>query len=503
MQWLALALLLAADSGQPVLPPGQDEAFATMLGRGATLPDGCVWSGALIDRSFVISQYTCGERLVKLTLKHESDVNAPNAIARTNRFVFFGEVPTGLRDELVTRVRAGEADIRWDFTAVPMPSEAKKPPPFPTALAVTLGLAVFVAMLGALTMRFAARRFTLHSRGSGVLRALSLVALTCAGGALLRDALVHSANFVAGDAQRASYASVFAGVTLGVALLALAASLLERRGGLLVTLSLVGAFVGWWVISLPRTPLPMFGAVSTLAPGVAAYPVNSRGFRGPEFALTKQPGVTRIALVGDSFVAGDGILAEDQTLAMHLQRELSARDPAGKYEVLNLGVGGNNFASHVDLANEALQQLDLDVLVVCLTLNNDLSSVDGQVLRSAARRLSAFSFARALFGEAVNTLTLRVTTGGHQATAQEIEHAAAQSARLTKLHAQWPNVKLVVFSFHRPEPELTARLEQPISWPRSFDSGDFIAGDGHPTDRGAQRFAQQLADLVQPPGAPK
>ena len=104
MQWLALALLLAADSGQPVLPPGQDEAFATMLGRGATLPDGCVWSGALIDRSFVISQYTCGERLVKLTLKHESDVNAPNAIARTNRFVFFGEVPTGLRDELVTRV---------------------------------------------------------------------------------------------------------------------------------------------------------------------------------------------------------------------------------------------------------------------------------------------------------------------------------------------------------------------------------------------------------------
>lgn len=498
MSWLVLSLLLAADNGtQATLPPGQDDAFADMLGRGATLPDGCRWNGALIDRSFIISQYDCGGGILKLTLKHPSDINAPNAIARTERFVFFGEIPTALREALVTRVRAGEPAIKWDFTHVQAPGVDKSvTAPFPWGLALIVALAVFAAMLAGLTTRWASKRWRLAERGHVVVRALVSVVISVAGVALVRDALWHTTVFAVGElARRPSHASIFIGAGLGVAMLTLAASLV-RRGGLLVGATLITATLVYWLVTLPRTELPMFGEVSTLSPGAASYPLNSRGFRGPEFALEKKPGVFRVALVGDSFVEGDGILDEKMTLAMQLERELSTRNPGVSYEVLNLGIAGNNFASHVTTTGEALEQLDLDAVVVCLTLNNDLSPVDGQVLRAAARRPSLFSFLRAVLGDSVNTIALRLTAVGHETTPRDIEHGAAQSARLAELQRKFPKVKVHVFAFHGLDRELFARFEQPVLVPPTFEVGDFIAGDGHPTDHGAGRFAQLIAEAV-------
>lgn len=499
MSWLVLSLLLAADPGtQATLPPGQDDAFADMLGRGGEpLPDGCRWNGALIDRSFIISQYDCGAGILKLTLKHPTDINAPSAIARTERFVLFGEIPTGLREELVKRIRAGEAGIRWDFTHLPSPGVDKElKAPFPWGLAVVVVLAVFVATLATLTIRWAAKRGRLSERGHAVARVLACIALSVAGAALLRDAFWHTTVFAVGELSRApSHASIVFDSLLGAGVLALASSLV-RRGGLTVSLTLVGSALVFWLVTLPRTELTMFGEVSTLSPGTSAYPLNSRGFRGPEFALEKKPGVFRVALIGDSFVEGDGILDEKMTLAMQLQRELATRNPNGNYEVLNLGIAGNNFASHVTTTGEALKQLDLDAVVVCLTLNNDLSPVDGQVLRAAARRPSAFSFLRAVLGDSINTIVLRLTAVGHETSARDIEHGAKQSARLAALQKQFPKVKVHVFAFHGLDRELFARFEQPVIVPPTFDVGDFIAGDGHPTDHGAGRFAQILAEAL-------
>jgi hypothetical protein len=86
---------------------------------------------------------------------------------------------------------------------------------------------------------------------------------------------------------------------------------------------------------------------STTRPHVL-YTYNSSGFRGPEWSGTREPDTTRIALIGDSFVFGSGVEAGD-TLDRALAGRLSEVSPARRFEVLNLGVPGNNIASHVKL----------------------------------------------------------------------------------------------------------------------------------------------------------
>jgi len=100
--------------------------------------------------------------------------------------------------------------------------------------------------------------------------------------------------------------------------------------------------------------------------------LNALGFRGPDFALAKPEGAVRVAVIGDSFVFGAGIDGGD-TLAVKLDAELRRRFPDARVEVLNLGVPGNNLGSHVDLYEAATAQLDPDVVVLGLTLVNDLS----------------------------------------------------------------------------------------------------------------------------------
>src|SRR5262249_40635070 len=130
---------------------------------------------------------------------------------------------------------------------------------------------------------------------------------------------------------------------------------------------------------------------------------NGFGFRGTDFDERRRDGVVRVALIGDSYVFGIGVAA-DGTLAARLAAELSRRWPDDKFEVLNLGIPGDNLASHVELFAAATVRLDPDVVVLCLTLPNDLSRWDEQVARQDARHLSPFSFVRFLTGDAAESL---------------------------------------------------------------------------------------------------
>lgn len=262
--------------------------------------------------------------------------------------------------------------------------------------------------------------------------------------------------------------------------------------------------------SFPAEP-HRFGAVITPAPrsetvdpfpdrARITYRTNEHGFREPSFTFEKPRGARRIVLIGDSYVFGIGVERSD-TLAARLDEVLRARHPDRGFEVLNLGVPGDNVASHVDLYAEAARRLAPDDVIVCLTLPNDLSRWDIQVQQRDAGRVSTLSFAAFVLGRPALTffdsalLEQRVTPAG-------LAHLEAQLARLDAIRqgaSSRPRTRL--FAFTRPDPQLDAALSAHPDLPMipigETKPADFIPGDGHPTAAGNRRFAGWIADALE------
>jgi lysophospholipase L1-like esterase len=72
--------------------------------------------------------------------------------------------------------------------------------------------------------------------------------------------------------------------------------------------------------------------------GTAAHS-NGRGYRGPEVAIPKPPGVFRIILLGGSTTHGWGV-DDGQSIDACLRAELQRRYPGRAFEVVNLGFDG-------------------------------------------------------------------------------------------------------------------------------------------------------------------
>jgi len=116
---LLVAALAVAGSGvpataQPVIPPGQEDAFADLLGRGHALPAGCAFAGGRIEQAAVIVSYHCAGGEVVLELRHPD--GAPADAPRSQRFALVtrsGEPPAALLDALLARMRAGEGGVAW------------------------------------------------------------------------------------------------------------------------------------------------------------------------------------------------------------------------------------------------------------------------------------------------------------------------------------------------------------------------------------------------------
>ncbi|MCM2257127.1 MAG: SGNH/GDSL hydrolase family protein, partial [Vicinamibacteria bacterium] len=96
---------------------------------------------------------------------------------------------------------------------------------------------------------------------------------------------------------------------------------------------------------------------------------NSRRFRGPEFG-DKVTGVTRVAVIGDSFTEGMGAKEDDaypRATHLRLQRAGAA------VEVLNAGRRGYDLLEIRDLLGDALE-LQPDVVVYGMVLNDGIRS---------------------------------------------------------------------------------------------------------------------------------
>jgi hypothetical protein len=93
---------------------------------------------------------------------------------------------------------------------------------------------------------------------------------------------------------------------------------------------------------------------------------SSVRFRNPEVG-PRDPGVTRVALVGDSFTEGQGV-KESDTTARVLARRLEAKAP-GRFEVVNCGRRAQDFPGLLQVFGDALA-LEPDVVVYAMVLND-------------------------------------------------------------------------------------------------------------------------------------
>jgi lysophospholipase L1-like esterase len=92
--------------------------------------------------------------------------------------------------------------------------------------------------------------------------------------------------------------------------------------------------------------------------------INGQGFRGPEVALEKTPGVTRIMAVGGSTTFDSDVTADDQAWPARLAFHLSEQLPARRFEVINAGVPGYRMLADVIRLETSLYRYHPDILVL-------------------------------------------------------------------------------------------------------------------------------------------
>ena len=230
------------------------------------------------------------------------------------------------------------------------------------------------------------------------------------------------------------------------------------------------------------------------------YRHDRNGFRGAGFDDIKAPGRLRVALVGDSFIFGQGV-EEDQPLKARLDEELAKRGLADKVEVLNLGIPGANLATHVRMYALAHEQLGADAIVMGVFEDNDLTIWDVQDEINALARPGSFSLGCFALGQrpTVVLATLLMQMSSAQAVAS-FEHIVVG---LTAIRARDGAPPLVILDYFTHRPAVRDRFA-------GFANTSFIATakhgekspehpiphDGHPSVRGNQLFAGLVAEKL-------
>ncbi len=97
--------------------------------------------------------------------------------------------------------------------------------------------------------------------------------------------------------------------------------------------------------------------------------INSHGFRGAPFELTKPAGALRVLCLGDSYTFGDYV-NDDETFPAALQADLRGRIPERPVEVINAGVNGYTIVDEREFAEEKGFALKPDLIVLGFVMND-------------------------------------------------------------------------------------------------------------------------------------
>ena len=114
-----------------------------------------------------------------------------------------------------------------------------------------------------------------------------------------------------------------------------------------------------------RYPRSMDRLVYNRESGVpVSFRTNAVGFRGPEWKLGRQPGIQRVAILGDSFIAAEALEVEE-TLNHKLHQLLATQGaPGERWEVMNFGVAGSSTADQLALYRNVVRHYKPDIIVV-------------------------------------------------------------------------------------------------------------------------------------------
>jgi hypothetical protein len=99
--------------------------------------------------------------------------------------------------------------------------------------------------------------------------------------------------------------------------------------------------------------------------------INSNGFRDIERSIENRDDVFRIAVIGDSYVEGFQVEANERFTA--IAEELLNRDCGRQVELMPFGVSGYGTAQQLLMLREKVLRYSPDVVVLLITTNNDVS----------------------------------------------------------------------------------------------------------------------------------
>ena len=115
---LAVSVVDADDdhpSGDPAIPPGEEEVIAAMLGRGMALHQ-CTLISGNVEYTVIKATYGCPGGEVMLELGHPR--NAASTSTQTAQFaidVQSGAPPPAFQDALASLVRSQEERFTWSW----------------------------------------------------------------------------------------------------------------------------------------------------------------------------------------------------------------------------------------------------------------------------------------------------------------------------------------------------------------------------------------------------
>ncbi len=249
--------------------------------------------------------------------------------------------------------------------------------------------------------------------------------------------------------------------------------------------------------------------------GYRETPIDSNrfGMRERNYDVPKKPASLRIVLLGDSYVFGQGVLAE-QRLGVHLERELRERAGARaqQIEVLHIGAASWNLVTECAFLRRQLTLLDPDV-VIHISVPNDVDDTMGVrgmglMARNVPRRpAQTDTVVRQLFAH----WELHKGAFGHLAlgldheSRSRLDEVGFEIARLAELVEQQGGRYVHVFHWRVLNPvanlHLASRLQaEQAAWlPTSFYFDERIRladGDDHWSPEGHQVMARYCFGLI-------
>jgi len=166
-----------------------------------------------------------------------------------------------------------------------------------------------------------------------------------------------------------------AGIPFRVRCRRLVLKLLFSVGVLLLALKVGDVLLGWLWNTHQRHWM-------RLSPNVAVrhqstefdyvFRTNSLGLRGPDIPFDKPEGIRRIAVIGDSFVAGTGV-SDASVFTVKLQERL--REAGNGVQVINVGRTGSSTIREYDLYRLIARRFQPDIVLLVFFLGNDLAEI--------------------------------------------------------------------------------------------------------------------------------